>query len=375
MNQELFVQFLSNLSTEELFFRSCHKKQYSAAQIRSILQNLSIHPAFPDGSAIPESMRTLSDTILPQEDSCRVLLHRKIQLLKHPCFMPPIRHTHTFFEALYVLNGTCTHTLLNHTMQLHTGDFCLLSPAVSHSLCANEDSIVLLLQIDRGTIEALNSSVLHNLRADSITEFFHCSLYQKDYASYLLFHTEDDEELRTHLLDMFQEEFHSEEYAEYMLSNMLSIFFIKLIRKYKKIVEVPSFISPSYAEASYIYQYVQSHYVTASLNDLAKQLNYSVPYCSKYVKQYTGRSFSDLLRQIRFRIAAEYLLNTDLTVEKISERIGYANPENFMRMFKKTYGLSPTQYRITGDRSLKPLSEKTPHTKIRSLPSMDTDYA
>ncbi|HIS30396.1 MAG TPA: AraC family transcriptional regulator [Candidatus Limivivens intestinipullorum] len=51
-------------------------------------------------------------------------------------------------------------------------------------------------------------------------------------------------------------------------------------------------------------------------------LEISVPYCSKYIKETTSYS-----------------------VQHISSLLGYENPENFIRAFKKEYGVSPSQFR------------------------------
>ena len=43
--------------------------------------------------------------------------------------------------------------------------------------------------------------------------------------------------------------------------------------------------------------------------------------------------------------ANNYLINTDLPIEKISEAVGYNSVEHFSRMFKRYYKKSPQQYR------------------------------
>lgn len=345
MNRNILIKFLENISLEELFYQICQEKQYSASQIRAIQATLSSRLSFPDGTPLPEALRGLDMLPLAEEDSVDRIGSRKVHLFRHERFAPPVMHAHDCFEVIYVLEGTCHHRIFQKEHLMQTGDLIMLSPAVHHSIYTDENSIVIRIMISRSVMENIYSNAGHQKDTDAAADFFCSSIYQQDYASFLSFHTAEDEEIRDQLLDMFLEEFQADEYADYMITNMLVIFFIKILRKYRKTAEGPDFIPPSYAEASYILKYVQSNYATASLNELAKQLNYSVPYCSKYVRSCTGQSFSDLLKKIRFEAATEYLLKSDLTVERISERIGYANPENFMRMFKKTYGISPTQYR------------------------------
>ena len=82
-----------------------------------------------------------------------------------------------------------------------------------------------------------------------------------------------------------------------------------------------------------------------TLEELARHLHYTVPYCSRYVKKLFGCTFSQLLNQIRFQKAHLFLKNSSLTVNQISKMLGYENPENFMRAFKKIHKMTPSQYR------------------------------
>ena len=72
-------------------------------------------------------------------------------------------------------------------------------------------------------------------------------------------------------------------------------------------------------------------------------MNYSL--FSYAFKQYTGTNFVNFLKEIRMEKAKELLENTDLRIIEISQRIGYENEKHFMKIFKATCGVSPTEYR------------------------------
>jgi len=50
-------------------------------------------------------------------------------------------------------------------------------------------------------------------------------------------------------------------------------------------------------------------------------------------------------KRIRMQKAVSYLLYADTPVNLIAEQLGYSCSENFMKVFKQEYGLTPTQYR------------------------------
>jgi YesN/AraC family two-component response regulator len=51
------------------------------------------------------------------------------------------------------------------------------------------------------------------------------------------------------------------------------------------------------------------------------------------------------LEERRVELASELLLNSNLNVTRVSERVGYANPFYFSRVFKKHRTVSPQRYR------------------------------
>ena len=56
-------------------------------------------------------------------------------------------------------------------------------------------------------------------------------------------------------------------------------------------------------------------------------------------------TFGDTVKKIRLNKARTLLKNRNMTVESISEAVGYQNVEHFNRLFKKAYGITPVQYR------------------------------
>ena len=54
-------------------------------------------------------------------------------------------------------------------------------------------------------------------------------------------------------------------------------------------------------------------YKTITLSGLAEQLHYTVPYCSKYLKNVFGCTFSAMIQKIRFQNAECLLRNSDMT--------------------------------------------------------------
>jgi two-component system, response regulator YesN len=91
--------------------------------------------------------------------------------------------------------------------------------------------------------------------------------------------------------------------------------------------------------------YVQKDYKDATLEEAAKLAYMNPYYLSKYFKEKTGTNFSDYLIDVKMKKAAELLKNIAYKTYDISEIVGYQNPKNFTRAFKKFFGKSPSEYR------------------------------
>lgn len=72
-------------------------------------------------------------------------------------------------------------------------------------------------------------------------------------------------------------------------------------------------------------------------------MNYSL--FSFTFKQYTGQNFVNYLKEIRIEEAKKILAETDMKIVEISQCVGYDNEKHFMKLFKSTCGVSPTEYR------------------------------
>ena len=94
-----------------------------------------------------------------------------------------------------------------------------------------------------------------------------------------------------------------------------------------------------------IMNYIQAKYQGIALSDIAAHFHLSEPYLSKYIHDKSGKTFGDLLINIRLKKAKTLLRNGNMTVENVAMAVGYPNVEHFNRVFKKKMGMTPVQYR------------------------------
>ena len=93
-------------------------------------------------------------------------------------------------------------------------------------------------------------------------------------------------------------------------------------------------------------RYLQEHLAEeVSLSVLAEQFHLNPQYISQLFKSEIGVGFLTYLTNIRMEKAKKLLLSTSLSVAEVAEQSGYGDYRVFTKVFKKTEGSTPSQYR------------------------------
>ena len=93
-------------------------------------------------------------------------------------------------------------------------------------------------------------------------------------------------------------------------------------------------------------QLVAQHFMEhRSVQSYADLLGVSAGHLSRSIKDVTGSSASQIIRQELIMEAKRLLVNTDLVVERISDQLAFTDPAYFGRFFKRETGFSPGSYR------------------------------
>jgi AraC family transcriptional regulator, regulatory protein of adaptative response / methylphosphotriester-DNA alkyltransferase methyltransferase len=84
-----------------------------------------------------------------------------------------------------------------------------------------------------------------------------------------------------------------------------------------------------------------------SLDEVARRVATSPRQLQRVFSDFAGLGFRAYLRRLRMTEAAGLLASTALPVKEIARRAGYGDPSQFSKAFKRTYGVSPSQFRAT----------------------------
>lgn len=85
--------------------------------------------------------------------------------------------------------------------------------------------------------------------------------------------------------------------------------------------------------------------VNLKMDDLGKELRLSRVQLYRKIKALTGKSPSDIIREMRLNRGHYLLCHTDRPISEIAYEVGFAVPSYFTTCFKKQYGINPTELR------------------------------
>lgn len=288
---------------------------------------LTLTPNQPTNSKVPEN------AIIPSA--------RDVFVIRHPRYTRPLVHSHNYFEINYVASGQCTFIFEKTKRVMKQGELCIIAPSSSHDVIIDDDSTIFCIMLRKSTFDTTFFSLLS--QKDLLSYFFRTILQDDSHANYLLFFAQDNKWISQIIRNMMGECYKSDAYSNNCCINWVNLLFSTLLRSYSKTLQFYNYQMGS--DFSLVLQYIQHNYQTLTLSSLAQLFHYSDPHLCTLIKQNTGYTFTDLIKRLRMSDAMDYLLNTNLKISEIAEKVGYNSADHFSRVFRNTYSISPQEYR------------------------------
>lgn len=95
-----------------------------------------------------------------------------------------------------------------------------------------------------------------------------------------------------------------------------------------------------------VLNYIENYYMgDISLITASEHVYINPVYLSRLFKRETGENFVDILTRVRLRKACEMLCDSRFKTYEVSEMVGIKDAGYFSQVFKKYFGMTPTEYR------------------------------
>lgn len=108
-------------------------------------------------------------------------------------------------------------------------------------------------------------------------------------------------------------------------------------------------LSGMHPHVNKVLRYISKHYMEEiTLNKIADDLSLSVPYLSRLFAEHMQMNFKTYLIKYRLDHVKSLLLSTDLAISDIAKEVGYEDPNQLTRIFRKYEKTTPRTYRQMG---------------------------
>jgi two-component system response regulator YesN len=110
-------------------------------------------------------------------------------------------------------------------------------------------------------------------------------------------------------------------------------------------IRAEKYPAPSYNVVQEIRGYLAKNYAQdISLNDIADKFFMNPNYLSQLIKKKTGKTYQQLITELRIGHAEKLLSETDMRISEVCRAVGYHDVRHFNALFERVVGIRPAEY-------------------------------
>ncbi len=240
-------------------------------------------------------------------------------------------HKHSYYELHIIEEGALRIQADNAQYEGHAGQFYLVCPGVIHAPQSNAEIVCKRFCLNFELLSAPAPLSAHIEQQSQQTGIF----------------IGDATRLLPILDQLRSEECRHSIFSEELIHQLLSQLFVQLVRSIAAVPCESTAGSSNLSELRTVHIdnfFNNRFYSTENEDVLAEELCVSRRQLNRIIQSIYGKSYREKLLEVRTEAACELLIG-NLSIQEISERMGYSTCSNFTAFFKSTMGMTPSEYR------------------------------
>jgi AraC-like DNA-binding protein len=227
-------------------------------------------------------------------------------------------HSHRYYQIILVTNGILTIRTQSNCFDFSEGDLCIIPPEVCHSLYSKKG-------YDQFGINLVESKDERGI----------LSLLQNHIEKFNIFHKSD----WFNVLPIIQKEVQTfSQLSRCKISSMLDNLLLSCIE------ESVSKNKKDFGKQLLEYLNRRIHQAI-KLSEIAEEFSLSQTQLERLCNKEFGCSVLELFNRLKMNKACTLLLDSAMSINDISEYLGFCEQTYFCRFFKKRIGITPSSYR------------------------------
>ncbi|MBQ4528223.1 MAG: AraC family transcriptional regulator [Clostridia bacterium] len=260
-------------------------------------------------------------------ENCNITLFANSVVPKGRHVMP---YSHSFHALIFVEKGSLEAKLEDNTLVMEEGDSLIVAPNVNH---------IIRFQNSETKVFCIGFTFSKNVLTDGNNLYKRiCGIIPS--AGYRF---QKKDKLHQSIKRVFESYIEKNKYNvslsfhEYLVALIMSNKSVEINEKYDQTVS-DSLMGRLHRINTLANVYCDNE---ISVDDIAKMLSLSTKQVNRIIKTHFNCTWSELLTQKRMTLARDLLENSDMTIEEISEYVGYDSTRGFYSAFTKYFGENP----------------------------------
>ncbi len=236
------------------------------------------------------------------------------------------RHSHSCFELHFIMGGSYAyHEADKPPLDLSAGDFILIPPHIEHQLLQQTKDAETITIAFLFTVNELSPP---SLNIDSMSKKIKPAMLT--------------------LIEMIWEEASDvSHYCTHIIQNHMTSLLLSTVRFFETPYSEEGMSKWVHeAAATDIESFITDNSdLVFSVTSLAEHLHLSEKQLTRIIQNEYGKTPKEMIDSIKVRQAKKLLIESDMTLEQISDTLGFSDHNNFGRFFKRVEGLPPGVFR------------------------------
>lgn len=264
-------------------------------------------------------------------------------------------HQHDYFELMYVLSGTVNVRIESAMYQYQAGDACLINCHTRHMEQYDCSNSVVYFCIAKSLARRLIPDIQkYHISADLESFFYHNieqeSIYSKEFMDYRANGNqppeaswESAERLTGHITSEMKTRYPG--YTLVIHALLLRMMFLLSNPAFYNLHICQLDAATDEQLLEQFHAFVAERNGQINRKELSSAFHFHPDYLNTVIKKQTGLSLIQFAQNYRMQEAARQIRYSEMSITDICQTLGFINKPYFYRLFKRTYQMTPTEYR------------------------------